>query len=781
MLKHLLRAAIEARLKAHDAPGRLVDGSACEPVQEPHDPLETQDLPAGAAEEQRALDFLQPSARPGSLGRLGHYEVLEVLGRGGFGIVFRAFDEVLQRVVAVKVLSAPMDAASPARKRFLREARSSAPIRHENVVQLYAIEELPLPYIVMEYIPGQTLQQRLNRTGPLDVPEVLRIGAQVARGLAAAHAIGMIHGDIKPGNILLEKGVEQRAKLTDFGLARPADDPSILLAGTPMYMSPEQIRGDAIDHRADLFSLGSVLYVMVSGRLPFCATDTPAVLQRVNEDTPQPVREIIPETPQWLRDIIAKLHAKNPDDRFQTAAEVANLLSLHLAHRQPRDPQTRERATDRSGKRRFSSPSRLLVALSAVLVLVGTLGVYLLLHHRADVPAGADARPIRVGILHSQTGTMGTSESSAIDATLLGIEEINADGGLLGRTIEPVVVDGMSDSPTYAREAERLITAGKVCTIFGCWTSSSRKAVTPIVEKYDHLLIYPMQYEGLEQSPQVVYNGALPNQQVTPAVRWSFDHLGKRFFIVGSDYIWPRATSEVIRDVVAEWGGAIVGEEYLPMESVDVETVVQKIRQTKAEVILEMVAGDSKVAYYRALRRAGVTADKVPSISFSSPQPGLAARDVAGDYAAWNYFESIDSPANRAFVARFRARFGPQRSLSDPLEASYLGVHLWAQAVRAAGNDDVAAIRRALAGQRFQAPEGEVQVDPETQHLWKTVRIARITATGAAEIVWSSGAPVRPVVFPASRSREQWDRFLKDFTSACAWRVGNYAALGRVK
>ena len=178
-----------------------------------------------------------------------------------------------------------------------------------------------------------------------------------------------------------------------------------------------------------------------------------------------------------------------------------------------------------------------------------------------------------------------------------------------------------------------------MCTIFGCWTSASRKAVTPVVEKHDHLLVYPMQYEGFEQSPHVVYTGAVPNQQVTPAVRWCFEHLGKRFFIVGSDYVWPRATGEVIRDVVAEWGGTIVGEAYLPMESVAVEAVVQEIRQAKPDVILEMVAGDSKVAYYRALRRAGVTSDKVPSMSFSSPQPGLAARDIAGDYAAWNYFD----------------------------------------------------------------------------------------------------------------------------------------------
>ncbi len=366
---------------------------------------------------------------------------------------------------------------------------------------------------------------------------------------------------------------------------------------------------------------------------------------------------------------------------------------------------------------------RSLTSTLMLLVLAGSVAGYLAFRHRAGGFLGSEVRPIRVGVLHSQTGNMGSSESAAIDATLLAIEEINASGGLLGRPIEPVVVDSMSDWRTYALEAERLITAEKVCTIFGCWTSASRKAVAPIVEKYDHLLIYPMQYEGLEQSPCIVYTGAVPNQQVTPAVHWCFAHLGKRFFIVGSDYLWPRATSEVIRDAVAEWGGEIVGEAYLQMESGEPEAVVKEIGQTRPDVILEMIAGDGKVAYYRALRRAGLTSDKVPSMSFSSQQPGLIARERAGDYAAWNYFESIDSPANRTFIARFRARFGPQRLLSDPMEASYLGVHLWARAVEAAGRDERGRDPPApLLDQRFQAPEGEVRVDPETQHCFKKHR-----------------------------------------------------------
>jgi uncharacterized protein (TIGR03067 family) len=297
----------------------------------PHDATITRNGPASEAEEpDDILGFLTPSTRPDSLGRIGHYEVLQVLGRGGFGIVFRAFDDVLQRVVAIKVMAPQLAATSPARKRFLREARNAAAVRHENVVHVYEVAEQPLPYLAMEYIPGETLQQRLNRVGPLDVPEALRIGRQIAEGLAAAHATDLIHRDIKPSNVLIEGG-HQRVKITDFGLARAADDASIsqsgIIAGTPMYMAPEQALGHKLDQRADLFSLGSVLYQMLAGRPPFRANSTVAVLKRVAEDTPRDIREVIPETPQWLCNIIAKLHEKNPADRYQSARAIADVLA----------------------------------------------------------------------------------------------------------------------------------------------------------------------------------------------------------------------------------------------------------------------------------------------------------------------------------------------------------------------------------------------------------------------------------------------------------------------
>jgi formylglycine-generating enzyme required for sulfatase activity len=347
-----LRRQVEALLAAHDRSGFL-DAPALEQMAagRPGDrPTVTVDpnAPAGpdtptlaspdsTADRDDDLSFLNSPTRADSIGRLDRYEVLEVLGRGGFGTVLRAFDERLHRVVAIKVLAPQLAASGTARARFNREAKAGAAVRDDHVVNIYEVspKDEPVPFLVMEYVAGQTLQQKLDRTGPLSVPEVLRIGSQVAKGLAAAHATGLIHRDVKPSNILLENGVE-RVKLTDFGLARAADDASIshsgVVAGTPQYMAPEQAHGEKIDHRADLFSLGSVLYAMCTGRPPFRASTTMAVLKRVCEEEPRPVREINPEVPEWLAAVIAKLHAKKPEERFQSAKEVADLLQQHLVH-----------------------------------------------------------------------------------------------------------------------------------------------------------------------------------------------------------------------------------------------------------------------------------------------------------------------------------------------------------------------------------------------------------------------------------------------------------------
>ena len=284
------------------------------------------------------LGFLAPSQRPGSVGRLDHYEVHEVIGHGGMGVVLRAFDERLHRVVAIKVMAAELATSATARRRFTREAQAAAAVSHDHIVTIHAVEEADgLPFLVMQYVTGMSLQERLDADGPLELAEILRIGLQTAAGLAAAHAQGLVHRDIKPANILLENGVE-RVKITDFGLARAVDDASLtqsgVVAGTPQYMSPEQAEGKVVDVRTDLFSLGSVLYAMCTGRAPFRANGTMAVLKRVCEDAPSPVREANPEIPDWLVAIIEKLHAKDPAGRYQSAAVVAEILGQHLARLQ---------------------------------------------------------------------------------------------------------------------------------------------------------------------------------------------------------------------------------------------------------------------------------------------------------------------------------------------------------------------------------------------------------------------------------------------------------------
>jgi serine/threonine protein kinase len=280
------------------------------------------------------LAFLAPSKRPDALGRLDHYEILEVRGRGGFGIVLKALDERLHRTVALKILPPQLAASALARKRFLREAQAAATIQNDNVVSIFAVEDGPCPYIVMEYVDGPSLQERIDKDGPLPLDEILRIGHQATCGLAAAHQQGLIHRDIKPGNILLENGVA-RVKITDFGLARAVDDASLTLSGvvhgTPAYMAPEQADGGPIDCRADLFSLGSVLYALATGQVPFQSSSSLAMLRSVLDESPTPMCKLRPELPQWFEDFVARLHAKKPDRRFQSAQEVADLLAQHLA------------------------------------------------------------------------------------------------------------------------------------------------------------------------------------------------------------------------------------------------------------------------------------------------------------------------------------------------------------------------------------------------------------------------------------------------------------------
>ncbi|RLS46576.1 MAG: ABC transporter substrate-binding protein [Planctomycetota bacterium] len=377
-----------------------------------------------------------------------------------------------------------------------------------------------------------------------------------------------------------------------------------------------------------------------------------------------------------------------------------------------------------------------------------------------------DRSPIIVGILHSQTGPMAVSELSMIDAEVLALEEINAEGGLLGRKVEWVIADGASDPPKFAKQADRLISKDGACVIFGCWTSASRKGVLPVVEAADHLLVYPMAYEGLEQSPNIVYTGAAPNQQITPAVQWCHEKLkARRFFLIGSDYVWPHCVNAIISDQLAALGAEKVSETYMPFGSMDASAAVKAILETKPDVVLSSVVGDSALAFAQALRAAGVDPNSTPVLTFALGENELQTMPrgcMVGNYASWSYFQSIDRPENLQFVNGFKARYGRDRTVQDVMETAYFSVKLWAQAVREADTIEVRAVRYALRRQSLNAPEGTIAVDPQTQHTWRPVSIGRIRSDGQFDIVWRSRTAVRPVPFPSSRPREVWEKFVGD-------------------
>lgn len=329
-------------------------------------------------EIQIVVDALGPTDDPAMLGRLGGYEISGVVGAGGMGVVLKAVDRSLDRTVAIKVLSPYLATSGAARRRFAREAKAAAAVLHPNVIAIHSVSnDESLPYLVMPYVRGASLQRRLDREGPLPLAEVLRIGAQIAAGLAAAHAQGLVHRDIKPANILLEEGIE-RVTITDFGLARAVDDATIthsgVAAGTPQYMSPEQARGESLDQRSDLFSLGSVLYAVCTGRAPFRADTTYGVLRRITDDEPASIREINPEIPEWLSGIIARLMQKKASDRYQSAAEVADLLAACLAHVQqpaavPLPESLAASAMGRWNWSPFGKGAGVMLAIVAILVL----------------------------------------------------------------------------------------------------------------------------------------------------------------------------------------------------------------------------------------------------------------------------------------------------------------------------------------------------------------------------------------------------------------------------
>jgi urea transport system substrate-binding protein len=385
--------------------------------------------------------------------------------------------------------------------------------------------------------------------------------------------------------------------------------------------------------------------------------------------------------------------------------------------------------------------------------------------------------PIKIGVLFSQSGEFAGSDKLLIDGTILAVEEINAKGGLLNRKLEMVFADGRSSDEVFAKEANRLIKQEKVSVIFGCLTSSCRKRVKEVVEKENHLLMYPVAYEGVEQSPNIIYLGSAPNQQFIPAIKWAVDHLGKRFYLVGSDYIWPHIANEIIKTEIQNLGGQVVGEDYILVGDNKMQPTIQHILATKPQIILHTLIASSNKSFFEALHQAGITPQKIPVLTFAIGEGQVHEFNIqyiAGNYAAWSYFESIDDPENVAFIKRFKNRFGQDKVTNDPMVSAYMGVKLWAQAVEDAGTDDVIAVRENLLHQELHSPSGPVYIDPFNQHTWKMVRIGQFLENGQIKEIWKSAKPIPPEPYPSFKSKAEWESLLQQLYDKWGQQWGNY-------
>jgi urea transport system substrate-binding protein len=737
-----------------------------------------------------------PSGEPNEL---AHYRILRLLGQGGMGKVYQAEDVKLQRVVALKVMLPEMTASLPCRERFLREARTMAAVRNDHVVTIFEVGQADdVPYLAMEFLQGQTLESWLKASSSPGLGDIVRIGREIAEGLAAAQTRGLIHRDIKPANLWLEAPTG-RVKILDFGLARPVQSAGLTeigdVVGTPSYMSPEQARADAVDGRSDLFSLGVVLYQLCTGQLPFKGKSVTAVLTALALNQPVALRDLNPNVPPDLADLVMQLLEKDPGKRPQSAAIVMDRLRIiegqlpssatGLNERMPAldaakiptlgpgalsntlADARREPAPPRS-RRRPLLWAACIITCALFAGGVGLMGLASVEQNGAGsaIPAGPAAAPLRLGVLYSRTGTMAISERATLDGVLLAVDEINEKDGVLGRPLKLVIEDGQSDETVFARKAAKLIEEDKVSALFGTWTSASRKAVKAVVEQHDHLLFYPVSYEGMEESPNIVYGGSVPNQQILPGLKWSFGFLAKRkWFLVGLDSVYSRAAHAVIRDEAQSLGAQIVGEDLMPVDEGDVAEVVRRIAKAGPDMIINTIKGDANVALFRALRRAGITAEKVPTLSFAVSEEELSSLppdEVRGHYAAGNYFHSIALPRNQEFLKRVENRFDSERIVSDPMQTAYTLVHLWAQAVTAAKSADIGAVRPMIKGQSFDSPQGIVTIDSATLHTVQVSRVGVINDKGRFDEVYASPRPVVPEPFPASRDRATWERFLQD-------------------
>ncbi|WP_260291866.1 transporter substrate-binding domain-containing protein [Sedimenticola hydrogenitrophicus] len=367
----------------------------------------------------------------------------------------------------------------------------------------------------------------------------------------------------------------------------------------------------------------------------------------------------------------------------------------------------------------------------------------------------------RVGVLFSQTGVTSVIEKTQLNGTLLAIEELNSAGGVLGRQIEPVIYDPASEPYRFRDLALQLTNVDKVNVIFGCYMSSTRKAVLPVVERHNALLFYPTLYEGFEFSPNVIYTGAAPNQNSVQLAHFLMESFGKRFYFVGSNYIYPYESNRIMRDLVRQSGGEIIDERYLPLDAVeeDFESVVVDIVKNQPDVIFSTVVGQATAHFYRAYARAGLNSDMIPIASLTTNEADIremGAEVACGHYTSAPYFEGIETEENECFVARFRARFGADEPVTSGAEAAYFQVHLFAEALKKSGDIGTEVLRNELMGGEYSAPQGRVRIDPDNGHTYLWPRIARVDANGRFVVVATTSSAVKPDPYLVSPQVNDW-------------------------
>lgn len=365
--------------------------------------------------------------------------------------------------------------------------------------------------------------------------------------------------------------------------------------------------------------------------------------------------------------------------------------------------------------------------------------------------AASAVEPVKVGILHSMSGTLAIAEAHVVDAEKLAIDEINAAGGVLGRPIQAIVEDAASDWPTFAEKAQKLLVKDKVSAVFGCYTSASRKAVLPVFERYNGLLYYPTYYEGLEMSKNIIYTAGEATQSIIPAVEWlAKTKKAKTYFLIGSDYVWPRTINKIARPTIAKAGGTVAGEEYLPLGATEFASAINKIKAAKPDVIISTIVGGSNVAFYKQLASAGITGKNSTIMAMAMTEEeavGVGSENLVGVLSIMGYFQSLANPASSKFVAAYKAKYGADRVLGDTLAAGYTSVYLWKLAVEKAKSFDVEKVVAATSDLSFDAPEGKIKMHAKNHHMWKYARIGAFKPDGQVEIIYESPL-IEPNPFP---------------------------------